>query len=210
MSLRSCRNCSRWLYGGNPYASAQFSRMISTASSAASGRRKSSPRWIPRAPRSARRGPHDTGHEPIDVVLRRRHEELHDRVDRRDRQVVLGQEECERPSRLGVQPTLEQQREPLPARQQRSLHRSHRVPADRERLGIREHVPVRAEQRQIVGEEPEPGFASSDFRIVVVLPVSVRAVIRNALSPLDMHAAWTSAYPRSAKFQRRMGSTTFV
>ena len=43
---RSCRNCSRWLYGGNPYASAQFSRMISTASSAASGRRKSSPRWI--------------------------------------------------------------------------------------------------------------------------------------------------------------------
>ena len=77
-------------------------------------------------------------------------------------------------------------------------------------FGIGENGAVRAEERQVVGDEPEPGFASSDFRIVVVFPVSVRAVIRNALSPLDMHAAWTSAYPRPAKCQRRMGSTTFV
>ena len=47
-------------------------------------------------------------------------------------------------------------------------------------------------------------------RIVVVFPVSVRAVIRNARSPTAMQAACTRATPCSAKCQRSTGSTQFV
>ena len=87
-------------------------------------------------------------------VLRRGHQHLHDRIHRRGRQLGLAQVETHLATRLGVQPALELQGDPLPPGQGRvGIHRTQGVVGNGQRLGEAHHMPILTHDRHVIRQE---------------------------------------------------------